>query len=672
MDGIIAMSDFPSWDARLLVGASTAAGPITERAAEVMNLIWQGHEQRKASGSGTALPLTPSAPGRAPGDWFGSYVSENTVMTDRHGSRICPQKLLLTRTSTENGLLHARQPIGTLPGLAALTVGMSTKMTNSSDIGEAKDPLPDSDPKNKRRFTPEVLDMTVIAIPLLKTIRREIKRSKAAQDAGATYKPPILDVIIDLNSEYEYGHEEAQRNVRELVKASIETVGLDQDSQGIGTFTSAGHQYVFARLEPNVISKLVEQDQDSQHGHKTRTPKQTIHRIWPDFEIGKLTTQSVSTVKADAARVSFSAFGSGIVWAVIDSGIQADHPHFAKFQTLELDAPLKHHDYTALDGSSGDPLSDSFGHGTHVAGIIAGSLSTVVPEDTPAPGKGSQHSSKDGYEIHALTKMRDSRGDTCYELVEKISSISGMAPKCKIISLKVLDADGRGKVSRLIAAIGEIQRVNNYGRQIRIHGVNLSVGYEFKPEWFACGQSPLCVEVDLLVRSGVVVVVAAGNTGYGYNQDKFKGSTPAGLDLTINDPGNAERAITVGATHRSMPHVYGVSYFSSKGPTGDGRLKPDLVAPGEKIISCAAGSPKEKAEKEAGVEQCDYIEDSGTSMAAPHVSGVIAAFLSVRREFIGKPDEVKEIFMSTATDLKRDRNFQGRGLVDLMRAIQSV
>jgi serine protease AprX len=67
-----------------------------------------------------------------------------------------------------------------------------------------------------------------------------------------------------------------------------------------------------------------------------------------------------------------------------------------------------------------------------------------------------------------------------------------------------------------------------------------------------------------------------------------------------------------------------------------------------------------------------YVEDSGTSMAAPHVSGVIAAFLSVRREFIGRPDRVKEIFLSTATDLRRNRHFQGQGLVDVMRAIQSV
>ena len=71
-------------------------------------------------------------------------------------------------------------------------------------------------------------------------------------------------------------------------------------------------------------------------------------------------------------------------------------------------------------------------------------------------------------------------------------------------------------------------------------------------------------------------------------------------------------------------------------------------------------------------ERPDYVEDSGTSMAAPHVSGVVAAFLSVRSEFIGQPERVKQIFVDTATDLSRYRQFQGSGLVDVMRAIQSV
>ncbi len=217
------------------------------------------------------------------------------------------------------------------------------------------------------------------------------------------------------------------------------------------------------------------------------------------------------------------------------------------------------------------------------------------------------------------------------------------------------------------------EEVNGNGKLLRIHGVNLSVGYEFDAKWFACGQSPLCVEVDRLVRSGVVVVVAAGNTGYGALPAAAR-RTNTGLALTINDPGNAELAITVGSTHRDMPHTYGVSYFSSKGPTGDGRLKPDLVAPGERITSCAAGRKLTElyAPEPPPPAAPAYVDDSGTSMAAPHVSGAIAAFLSIRREFIGRPEKVKRIFMDSATSLGRVEHFQGRGMVDLMRAIQSV
>jgi subtilisin family serine protease len=114
-----------------------------------------------------------------------------------------------------------------------------------------------------------------------------------------------------------------------------------------------------------------------------------------------------------------------------------------------------------------------------------------------------------------------------------------------------------------------------------------------------------------------------------------------------------------------MPHAYGVSYFSSKGPTADGRAKPDVLAPGERIVSCAANVG-------GNGNDAFYREDSGTSMAAPHVSGAVAAFLSIRREFIGRPDAVKELFLTTATDLKRLPHYQGHGLVDLMRAIQAV
>jgi subtilisin family serine protease len=67
-----------------------------------------------------------------------------------------------------------------------------------------------------------------------------------------------------------------------------------------------------------------------------------------------------------------------------------------------------------------------------------------------------------------------------------------------------------------------------------------------------------------------------------------------------------------------------------------------------------------------------YIERTGTSMAAPHVSGIIAGLLSVRGEFIGRPMDIKKILMDNATDLGRDPVFQGRGLIDMMRAIQAI
>lgn len=514
---------------------------------------------------------------------------------------------------------------------------------------DGDDPVPTGIHEESKPFDPRLLSRAVIAIPLLRDIRK--------------HRAGCYPVIIDLNLDHPGGRQGARERVVELHGAiTKELRGPDAPEEGREAEVAKGldlpksdlvDQYLFGELNGEEILLLVARDQEDPHP--------AIYRVWPDFPLEAHITESVRTVKCDAARISFSAQGTGVTWAVMDSGIAEDHPHFVQHGNLDLDGgtdvPTEHRDFTGGDS----PLTDEYGHGTHVAGIIGGEV----------PAKAARAKKTKARTFRAASRFLDEGEEVRYRARE-VPAICGMAPKTKLVSLKVLDENGAGRVSNLIAAIAYIQEVNAYGRRLQVHGVNMSVGYTFDPEWFACGQSPLCVEVDRLVRSGVVVVVAAGNTGYGFVQVRGqKTLATAGLDLTINDPGNAERAITVGATHRDSPHIYGVSYFSSKGPTGDGRVKPDLIAPGEKIVSCAAGKPRGEASEKAG-EECDYREESGTSMAAPHVSGAIAAFLSVRREFLGRPEEVKRIFLDTATDLGRDRYFQGRGVIDLMRAIQSV
>lgn len=102
----------------------------------------------------------------------------------------------------------------------------------------------------------------------------------------------------------------------------------------------------------------------------------SIYRVWPDFPVNALIDQSIATVKGDAARRSFDAMGKEITWAVIDSGVDNTHPHFSYHENLKGPVEGLHRDFTG--GES--PCTDELGHGTHVAGIIAGGL----PADHPA------------------------------------------------------------------------------------------------------------------------------------------------------------------------------------------------------------------------------------------------------------------------------------------------
>jgi subtilisin family serine protease len=327
-----------------------------------------------------------------------------------------------------------------------------------------------------------------------------------------------------------------------------------------------------------------------------------IDRVWLDKKIKMTATleESEQTICAGPAKRLFQRCGEGIVWAVVDTGVRWDHEWL-----VDSVKKGKRFDYT------GGGKDDENGHGTHVAGIIC-----------------------------------------------------RIAPKVTIYSYRVLDKDGSGNASSIIQAMYDIRKLNFEEKKIVVHGVNLSVGGPVEAESFGCGATPLCEEANSLMLSGVIVCVAAGNDGYkkvvtANDQNKVD-FFDTYLDIGISDPGNAQEVITVGSVHSLKPHTHGISYFSSKGPTGDGRCKPDVVAPGEKIISAYH------------TDKAATAEMSGTSMATPHVSGALALFLSIKPEFIGFAKEVKQILMKSCTDLGRDRYFQGAGLVDTLRMIQAV
>lgn len=237
--------------------------------------------------------------------------------------------------------------------------------------------------------------------------------------------------------------------------------------------------------------------------------------------------------------------------------------------------------------------------------------------------------------------------------------MQGVCPDLRLYDFRVIPAGGgsRDDEFNVIAALQFLRHLNRRQNQIVVHGANLSLSIRHEVANFACGRTPVCEECERVASSGVVVVAAAGNHGY-LRYQTAEGEREGYHTISLTDPGNAESVITVGATHRNRPHTYGVSYFSSRGPTGDGRVKPDLVAPGEKIVAPIPGEASR--------------EMDGTSMAAPHVSGAAAILMARHRELIGNPQRIKEILCSTATDLGREHYFQGHGMLDVLRALQSI
>ena len=261
--------------------------------------------------------------------------------------------------------------------------------------------------------------------------------------------------------------------------------------------------------------------------------------------------------------------------AVVDSGIEPSSDF--------VDRITAFYDFTA-GGVATDPYDD-FGHGTHVAGMI-----------------GSEGRLSDG------------------------NDFAGISPKVRLIGLKVLDKYGRGRTSDVVAAI---EFAINNREQLGIDVLNLSLGH---PVYEPAATDPLVQAVEAAVRSGIVVVVSAGN----YGTDPATGAVGyAG----ITSPGNSPSAITVGAldTRGTVTRADDVvASYSSRGPTWhDGFAKPDVIAPGHRIASNAAlagtlysNHPELRVEAR---EAWNYYRLSGTSMAAAVTTGIVAQVLEANR-----------------------------------------
>jgi serine protease AprX len=220
---------------------------------------------------------------------------------------------------------------------------------------------------------------------------------------------------------------------------------------------------------------------------------------------------------------------------------------------------------------------DDEGHGTHVSGTLAG----------------------DG----------DARSDKLHK---------GVAPAAALVGVKVLDRTGSGRTDDVIAGIEwAVQNKSLYG----IEAANLSLGIE----GCSAGTDASSLAVNNAVTAGLVVAVAAGNEGPG--------------TCTIGSPGAAAQALTVGAMADFGSNGFYQADFSSRGPTADGRIKPDVSGPGVNITSALAGSTN------------GYVAFDGTSMATPFVAGVALLMLDANRALT--PQQLKDKVTATARDWGR-------------------
>jgi len=303
-----------------------------------------------------------------------------------------------------------------------------------------------------------------------------------------------------------------------------------------------------------------------------------------------------------------SATGAGVDVALIDSGVS---------NVPGLDASRVLHGPDLSFESQNPDLrnKDTYGHGTHMAGIILGR------------DEGAQLNKADA------------------------TSFLGMAPNARLVSLKVADAHGNSDVTQVLAAIDwVVQHKSDPGLNVKV--LNLSFGTDSSQ---AYGLDPLAQAVEVAWANGITVVTSAGNSG----------SATGRLTMPAVDP----YVIAVGAADSKGTKQVGDDVIPAFSSRGDGVRNPDLVAPGRSVQSLRVpGSYVDLTYGAAGKIDERYFRGSGTSQAAAAVSG--AAALLISRNPALTPDQVKWILTSTANKLPAaDPQAQGAGMLDLRQAI---
>lgn len=220
----------------------------------------------------------------------------------------------------------------------------------------------------------------------------------------------------------------------------------------------------------------------------------------------------------------------------------------------------------------------------------------------------------------------------------------GIAPEADIIALKALNKDGSGNTSDILAAM---QWVSDHQKENNIRVLSMSLGTDAKR---LSANDAMVRGVEALWNKGITIVVAAGNSG----------PQPS----TITSPGISPKVITVGAVDdKRTPQISDdtIAEFSSRGPVGM-RIKPDVVAPGVKVVS--VNSDKEYKSGQRNISSAvPYTTMSGTSVATPVVSGSVALLLEKYPSWT--PNQIKEALMDNAVPIVKNGNAEGRGIINL-------